>query len=279
MKKLLALLMACLMLTSAAMAAEWADGLSAAKPYEGLREVDLTKTMGYIMLYPRTKLPAKLYGDRLQISLPRDDVELGEGTLRVYTSEGEEYCAVDFSDGESVEVRPLTEAELKGLIWGGGVCVDIRLPRTLGVGQDYYVLMDEGCFTAQDGRLPSLGIAAIEAWTPVVAGDYGVGGLMYTAPVEAPEPQDEEAGETEEAPAPEVHLNPEAGDVITFDLTMGGDAAAAVIFSENDSVRFDEMEYTSSAAVTGTVTQLPLNWGVVFLSESGEVLAQVDLSR
>ena len=46
MKKLIAILLACLMLASVAQAAEWAEGRSAAQPYSGVPEVDLTKTMG-----------------------------------------------------------------------------------------------------------------------------------------------------------------------------------------------------------------------------------------
>ena len=67
------------------------------------------------------------------------------------------------------------------------------------------------------------------------------------------------------------------GDIITFDLKMGGDAKYAVVFSENDSVSFDPPEYTESGTIKGAITGDELDWGVVFLDENGDVLEVLDL--
>ena len=57
MKKLIALVLAALLtLGGVCLAAEWPEGCSPSQPYSKLKAVDLTRTMGYIMLYPRTKL-------------------------------------------------------------------------------------------------------------------------------------------------------------------------------------------------------------------------------
>ena len=55
---------------------------------------------------------------------------------------------------------------------------------------------------------------------------------------------------------------------------MGGAAKTAVIFSENDSVRFDEIEFTESGTITGEVTKADVDWGVVFLDANGNTLQE-----
>lgn len=310
MKKLIAILLACLLLASAAQAAEWAEGRSAAQPYEGVPEVDLTKTMGYIMLYPRTKVPAHNFCDVLVIYLPREDVALNEGRLTLYAGEDELVGAYEFSDTEHVQLRPMDDLELENMMWGGGTCIMVRLDKSLKLGESYYVFMDEGCFTAADGAIRSLHVNNPEAWTPLVDGDYGVSELYYREPPASAAQDAEEAGDAAEEeipsgsgddeepeptdtpePEPEAEepeeivykLTPEVGDLVTFDLVIGGDVTSAVVYSENDSVTFDEPQYTQSCTVTGTVTDTNLDLGVAFLNGSDVVnvitLAVADLSN
>ena len=311
MKKFFALILVIILVGSAALAAEWPAGRSAAQPYEGSPEIDLTKTVGYIILYPRAKMPAKTFCDTLEIFLPREDIELADGTvalMELVEGEAQEVCSANFA--ESASLRAMTEAEMNTLRWGSGVVVEIKLPVSLEFGEhQYYVTMTEGCFTAAKGTLPSLTIAKPEAWAPVIQGDYGVSGLRYTdgelAPEATPEPEieteivfdmepDAEDGEEEPEETPEPTPEPEedeeavdegpvadpdTGDDIRFDLVMGGDAAFAVIYSDNDSVYFDEIQYESSTEVTGKVVKDDLSWGVVFLDANGGVLQAIDLSR
>lgn len=204
MKRLIALVLACLMaLGGACLAAEWPQGRSAAQPYSQLPEVNLSETIGYIMLFPRAKLPASRFCNVLAMFLPREDLELGEGMVHLYEKvEGEEepveVCSVDFTDKDSVQIRAMNESELRDLMWGGGRVVEMKLSKSLEFGgensHNYYVLMDPGCFTAQGGKLGSLQISGDEAWVPVIGGDYGVSGLYY---IDA-EPVDPEAEDQEE---------------------------------------------------------------------------------
>ena len=191
--------------------------------------------------------------------------------------------------------------------WGCGVCVEMHLLTSLKYGEQYYVTMDEGTLTSNGGAVKSMQIpysdkVSLEEqyWTPIISGEFGIGGLYYSAPAEvpeepeevteavevdeavevseeAPEPVVEEVEETEEveeAPA-EPKYNPVNGDRIHFDLLLGGDATSAVMYSENNSVFFDTQEYTESGAVTGTITGDEMFWGVVFLDENGAVLDYV----
>ena len=290
MKKLMAILMVFALCASAALAAEWPEGRSPSQPYAGVPEVDLNETLGYTMVYPRAKLPAQVYCDMLEFFLPREDIKTNEGILTLYNGEGETLAQVDFSDENAVGVRKLTDEELDKLLWGSGVCVYARLPKSLEIGASYYVMMDEKCFTSENGSVFSLAISDSNAWTPVLEGDYGISGLYYSAAPEVPEPAEGEEEATEETPEPtevpeeeegeiEYKLVPEKGDRITFDLVLGGDATTAVIFSENDSVWFDTLEYTESGHIVGSVTKKNLDWGVVFLTDRGEVVDSVSLSK
>ena len=138
-------------------------------------------------------------------------------------------------------------------MWGGGGGVEAKLPVSLDFDGQYHVSMDEGCFTAAGGAIQSPAITAEDAWVPEVVGDYGVGGLYYGS-------------------AASPTLAPKAGDAIGFNLLLGGDAARAVIYCEDDSVAFDAMELAESGPVTGAVVADAPSWGVVFLDETGEVL-------
>jgi len=268
MKKIVCLVLIGLLFASSAWAAEWPEGLGPSQPYANVPEVNLAETMGYIVLYPRTKIPANNFCDVLRVYLPREDLRLGEGSVHLYSGR-EEIESISFADGERVALRKMSESELNGLMWGGGTCIEIWLTVSLKLGGDYYVLMDPACFTTEDGGLRSRSITSHDAWVPVVNGDYGVSELAYTAAAE----------EGEEAASGEYRVHPRAGDQISFELVLGGDAAVAVIFSENDSVAFDQPEYTESGVVTGAVTRDPVNWGVVFLDEAGNPLQAIWLGR
>ena len=142
MKKLVALILVCMLCAATGYAAEWVEGRSASQPYAGVPEVKLDKTMGYIMLFPRTKMPAERFCDILEIYLPREDLALGEGSLTLFDENGE-VAKLSFADADSVEMRLLEESELEGLMWGGGMCIEVHLPMSLRFDTAYYVLMDE----------------------------------------------------------------------------------------------------------------------------------------
>ena len=278
MKKLIAMLLVALLCLATAHAAEWPEGLSPAKPHPLKDEVNLDETMGYIMLFPNAKLPVERFCDVLEIYLPREDLERGDGSLKLCDESGEIF-SVSFTDEARVELRPLEDAELPRY-WGGGTCVEIHLPVSLSFGVNYHVLMDERCFTASEGKVQNPPITSTEAWQPTLTGDFGVSGLYYTAPAEAGEASeaaDQEAPEPTERPA-DSEIVPktehEVGDIIHFDLVLGGEAKTAVIFSENDSVYFETQQYTEACSVTGRIMKEDLDWGVVFLDADGNLIEQ-----
>lgn len=263
MKRWIALALVCLLCTPVACAAQWAEGLSAAQPYSGVPAADLTQSMGYVLMFPTAQLPAKGYCDVLDIYLPREDIELGAGAMTLLDENGE-VAEIDFSDYERVAVRPLTDSELAGLRWGGGVCVEARLPVSLDFDTAHHVHMDEGCFTAANGSVKSVAITADDAWTPTLSGDYGVGGLRYTA-------GDGDEAETVEQPKP--------GDRVRFRLALGGEAVSAGLYSPNGSVTFEKAEYNTAGTVVGEVTGADVRWGVAFFNAEGDIIETFDFAK
>ncbi len=277
MKKLVALILVCLLcMATTAFAAEWAEGLSPAKPSNLKPAVDLNTTVGYWLPFPRSGLPAERYCDVLELYMPNPDVALGEGTATLWNADGE-VAKVDFADPDQVEMRDLEEEELEIMHWGSGVCIEMHLPVSLAFGETYYVTMDEGTITSNGGKTKSMQIPYTDQlpleeqyWTPSVTGDFGVGGLYYSAAPAEPTDEEEDAAEpAEEAPA-EPKLKPAKGDVVNFDVVLGGDAKTAIMYSENNSVYFETLEYTENSHVTGTITEDDVRWGVVFVDEAEE---------
>lgn len=275
MKKLVALILVCLLcVATTAYAAEWAEGLSPAKPSNLKPEVDLKTTVGYWLPFPRSGLPAELFCDVLELYMPNPDVVLGEGTVTLWDADGA-VATMDVTDPTQVELRQLEESELEIMHWGSGICVEIHLPISLSFDKAYYVTMDEGTLTSNGGKTKSMQIPYTDQvpleeqyWTPSVTGDYGIGGMYYSAAPAEAAAEDEAAEEA----AVEFITNPATGDVVNFDIVLGGDAKVAVVFSENNSVYFETLEFTETSHVTGNIASDDVSWGVVFLDENSEVL-------
>lgn len=269
-------------------AAEWKEGLGPQQPYAGVPEVDLTQTMGYIMLYPRDKMPAEHFCDSLNIYLPREDIVRGKGQLHLYDDEGEVY-SVSFEDESQVQFLSLSEEEMNGLMWGGGTDITIKLPVSLELKKNYYVLMDEGCFTASNGAVVSLPVNKEGAWAPIVNGDFGVENLAYrkavapaaaatdattaTTPAAATGPS--------EATALEVNILPEAnageGTQTTGDssgkttTTTGGLDAAAM--SAASSAQAQGGGTTQTTTTTGGFDAAAMSAASSAQAQSGDMAA------
>jgi len=297
MKKLLAVVLVCLLCATSALAAEWAEGLGPEQPLPGVPKIDLSKEMGYDYTYPSAKLKVKYFCNVLEIYLPREDIELGEGHAHLYDSTDTEIVDIDFANPDQVELRVQQESELVAKKWGSGVCIEMHLPVSLKFNESYYVLMDLNCFTAGENHVSNYDLTQKTQWTPVLESDFGIESLFYFTPPAPPEEEEGEAAEEapaetaeenpfeksmtteEEAPVEEElgepKYNPVTGDKIHFDLVLGGDAKTAVIFSENDSVLVSQQDYTESSPVTLTITKDELDWGVVFLNDKDEVIQAI----
>ena len=258
MKRLIAVVLAMLMLCAcAAQAAEWADGTSPSQPYSNQPAMDLTKNIGYMMFYPNSIATVETACQRLFIYMPREDVEAGDGTLSLYTEKGGKVWSTEMDDTEAITQRPITEAELTGLMWGGGTCFEILLPRSLDLNKDYYVNMTRNCIVSEDGAVDNPAVEGTSIWRFNIGGEYGVEGMEYLRD-----------GETT--------LTPASGDSIRFDLTLGGDAVSAVVYGYNDSVNFLTTMFSENCVVTGSVDGSAPSWGVAFRDAEGNEIERVD---
>ena len=276
-----AMLLAGGLLLGSASAATWREGTSPAQPYLGHPAADLERTLGYFMLYPRARAAAQHYCDALVVYLPREDVAIGTGEIRLFRADGELLLTVDVADGESVTIDPMTEGELDSLMWGSGVAYRIHLPFSLALDTGYYVTMDQGTITVPGTLIINGPVEGTDRWQPAVEGEYGISGLSYLQWHEidladvGPETAEQEAEYV-----PSVKLNPEKGDIISFDLILGGEAATAAIYAPDDTVLFSRDTYgladvdaDGAVHVEGKVIGDELGtWGVIFLNEAGDTV-------
>lgn len=260
MKRALAILIAFILCMDTAHAAQWPDGTSPAQPCADKPEVDLETTMGYMLMAPGAKNPAQTYCDTLYIYLPRQDVALGGGSLRV-NDKGGVVTEVRFDDAQRVKLEPIDDATLDALMWGEGVCVRVWLPVSLPMGEAY-VTLDDDCLTAAGGKVTVKNVDSPEDWPVAVQGDYGVGRLRFTGADGA------------------YTATPAAGDSVSFDLMLGGEAVRAAVESGNDTIACPEGDaFDASGKVTLRLTGDDFRWTVVFLNAAGEIVDYIDFDR
>lgn len=271
MKKLLAMLLVLVLCSATALAAEWGEGRSPSKPYAGSPEVDLSQQIGYMMFYPNAKMDLQGGGKTLEIYLPRDDVEAGEGTLYLATEEGEVWRTV-FNNTESVVKRDMSEYELNSLLWGSGVCFEVTLPKSLELGKTYFVNLDKGCIVANGGEVVNPTIGGTDAWRFSVTGDFGVSLVEYRRPIAS---EDEQPAEGEVEYENEI-ATPQPDDIVRMDVVLGGDATMAVLYANHNSVGFDQTMIEASGEITGTVLTEDPSFGLVFLDAEGNELMNIE---
>ena len=262
MKRIVACLVITLLLCAGiAQAAEWEEGLGPEMPYPNMPAVDLNEKMGYMMFFPQAGNGIENACDRLYIYLPREDVKAGDGTFYLLTEQGEVWSTA-MNDTDAITQRSIDDAELEGLMWGSGTCFEIELPKSLKLGEKYFVNMTHGCIVAENG-VDNPQIGGTDAWTFTVESDFGVSEMEYRRPVFG--------GDYEEQ-----ILKPQAGDEIRFDLVLGGEAVVASIYDLNGSVDFLTTTFTESCEVIGDVVSEELAWGVVFLDGENNVVSRVE---
>ena len=264
MKKILALLLALTLCGAPALAANWAEGRSPAKPYAGVPEVDLATQIGYMVFYPNDKegYDLKNGGRTLHIYLPRDDAEAGEGRLFLATQDGEVWRTA-MNNTESVVRREMTERELDSLLWGGGTCFEITVPKSLELGKSYFVNIEKGAIVANGGAVTNPDIGGTDSWKFDVTGDYGVSNMEYRRPVDGGKYEGEIA-------------SPVVGDEVRMDVTLAGDAKMAVLYANHGSVSFDGTMVEESGEVVGKVLADDPSFGLVFLDAEGKELLNIE---
>lgn len=290
----------------------WREGLSPARPYVGVPEVDLNERLGYMVFSPTHKKNVERSCQKLFVYLPRTDVKAGDGLLHLFSEAGEELWQTPMGDADAVTLRDMTAAELDSMLWGGGIAFEIKLPRSLELGKTYYIDLDGDCIRTQNDALKSNPISGREEWWFALVGDYGVSAAEYLRPLVSDTPEPTQTPEPTPTPDPRITqdpqataalsqelidlangvtpeptveptveyqtvLKPQGGDQIRFDLVLGGEAATAVVYGYNGTVDFPLITFNESCEVRGDVLAEVPAWGVMFLDAQGNELNRVEM--
>ena len=262
MKRLIALCLALMLLYAVpASAAQWPEGRSASKPYAGSPEADFTKTVGYMMFYPRTGVEVVGGLRTLFVYLPREDVKAGDGELTLRSDEDKATWTVAFSDTDHVRQRDMIEEELVGLMWGGGTCFEITLPVSVSLNRHYYVDLGRDCIISNDNTVSNPELPGEKSWYFSTEADYGVSEMEYRRALSS-------GGYDSGIVAPQ------AGDEIRLDVVLGGEATMAVLY-QYKGADFGQTTFMESGEAIGTVTAEDPDWGVLFFNASGEQVGVV----
>ena len=256
MKRLIALCLALMMLYAVpASAAQWPEGRSAAKPYEGVPEADFTKTVGYMMFYPKTGVEVVGGLRTLFVYLPREDVKAGNGELTLRSDEDRSTWSVAFSNTDYVHQRPMIEEELVGLVWGGGTCFEIALPVSVSLNRHYYVDLARDCIISNDNKVSNPELSGDSSWHFSTEADFGVSEMEYRRALS-------------NGGYDSGIVTPAVGDEIRLDIVLGGEATTAVLY-QYSGADFGVTTFTQSGEAIGTVTAEDPDWGVLFFDASG----------
>lgn len=255
MKKILAIcLMLMLLATAAAAETTWGEGLGPEKPYIGSPAVNLEENIGYMMMMPMNATAANPGITMLQIFMPREDVQPGEGTISLYSkTEG----LIAEIEAKELTIRPMTEEEKEALIWGSGVVVEIPI-EPLKVNDQYYVKMTEGCIVDMKKTVLSSVIEESDIWTFSTETPNYVESLTFVRTAEEKE-------ETVEAEAVQ------AGDKAKVSVLLGEEGAAAAVFCEAGMIQPDVTYIAESGELIVSFPEAgETKWGVVFLNAEGK---------
>ena len=262
MKKLIAICMALMLLYAVpASAAQWPEGRSASKPYAGKPEVDFSKTVGYMMFYPRTGVEVVGGLRTLFIYLPREDVKAGDGELTLRSDEDRSTWSVAFSNTDYVRQRDMVEEELVGLMWGSGACFEITLPVSVSLNRHYYVDLGRDCIISHDGTVSNPELPGEKSWYFSTEADFGVSEMEYRRALS-------------NGGYDTGIVTPAVGDEIRLDVVLGGEATTAVLY-QYSGADFGVTTFTEDGEAIGTVTAEDPDWGVLFFDASGNQVGVV----
>lgn len=262
MKRLIALCLALMLLYAVpACAAQWPEGRSPSQPYAGKPEVDFSKTLGYMMFYPRTGVEVVGGLRTLFVYLPREDVKAGNGELTLRSDEDKSTWTVAFNNTDYVHQRDMIEEEMVGLLWGSGTCFEITLPVSVGLNRHYYVDLGRDCIISNDNAVSNPELPGENSWFFSTEADFGVSEMEYRR---AQSNGGYDSG----------IVTPKAGDEIRLDIVLGGEATTAVLY-QYSGADFGVTTFTESGEVIGTVTAEDPDWGVLFFDASGNQVGVV----
>ncbi|NLO85885.1 MAG: hypothetical protein GX096_10735 [Clostridiales bacterium] len=224
----------------------WENGLSAQTPYANLPQVDLTKSLGYMMFYPINGSVADTGICELKIFLPRSDVSAGSGTMILINSDTRSVIAsYAMNDLAHVSFAPAEASDLEWLQWGDGTEILITLDEPLCINQSLYVRLEEGAIVAEDYNVTNPEMTTKRGWAFSTESAYGVESVKWRK-----------------------------GGIAVIQVIIGGDAVGAYPYLIEDGELTSDVDgLTESGSITVTPDAGGSRWGLCFVDAAGNVLA------
>lgn len=262
---LLTVLLMGAMMAAGCRAEGWEEGRSAEKPYQGVPAAEFSENIGYMIMYPSRDTTVDASIMQLFVYLPREDVRAGEGTLYLCSEEEGMEMEIAFNDSRRVIERAMTEEELSGLLWGSGTCFEVRLARSLELNKSYFINMTADCIVAPSYGNGNLEIGGTETWRFDTKADYGISRIALM-----------DASGADEEPEWIAPESAKAGDALTFQLDLSGNAVAASVFCPEEILSLQDNYFEESCTITADILATgAASLGVVFFDEKGEMLDHI----
>ncbi len=229
----------------------------AATETEAAQGQDLTAdSIGPVSFTPNEKGYSMVYGSNtLHAYFKRLNVIPGSGKMTVRrTADDSVVEEIGLKDtGKCTIAQPDTTFDLLG--WNGGTHLVIRLRDTPASGEAYYINLEEGAFTSQDGAIRSKAITDPSVWSFGVA-PYGV---------------------IPKLPSGSQVL---VGDVLSADVLVRQPAVLAKVENYDENrVRFNEKEFVQDAKLEIKIYQIGEDpFTVTFYDDDDNPIGSITLS-
>lgn len=224
---------------------------------ESAQDPELTAdSIGPVSFTPNEKGYSMVYGSNtLHAYFKRLNVIPGNGKMTVKrTADDSVIEEIDLKDTSKCSIaRPDTTFDLLG--WSGGTHLTIRLQDTPASGEAYYITLEEGAFTSQDGTIRSKAITDPSVWSFGVA-PYGV--------------------------IPKLPNGSQVlvGDVLSADVLVRQPAVLARVENYDENrVRFNEKEFVQDAKLEIKIYQIGEDpFTVTFYDDDDNPIGSITLS-
>lgn len=232
------------------------DAPSDARP-SASEDAELTAdSIGPVSFTPNEKGYSMVYGaNTLHAYFKRQNVVPGNGKMIIRkTSDDSVIEEINLKDTQKCSIGE-ADTTFNLLGWNGGTHLIIQLKETPASGEAYYVNLEEGAFTSQDGAILSKAIQDKTTWSYGVA-PYGV------------------------IPARPSGSDVLVGDVLSADILIRQPAVLAKIENYDENrVRFNDKEFEQDAKLEIKIYQIGEDpFTVTFYDNDDNPLGSITLS-
>ncbi len=202
-------------------------------PTEVMPDDKSSNSVGLMAFYPNNdeNMYALAGTNTLTLYFENKGIKLGDGKIGIYKkADSSIYASVSTADKGKFDVGEMDSVGTSLTGWTSGTKIDVYFDKVFLAGDEYYVLMDEGCF--------KLGQVLSAAVTNASLINFGV--KNYGVDVS------------------HLGLGKEhnVGDVVSFDITVDGAQASMFAFKEFDETFLTPNPINATSSTTASITFL-----------------------